>query len=125
MRLTATGAAPVDEVWDRYVRPSRWPQWSPQIRSVQTSDERLRAGLTGRVHGPFGVRVGFTVDAVDEAARTWSWRVHVGPIVLRLHHAVRASEGDTRTDLDVDGPLPVVLGYAPLAQWALQRLVRP
>lgn len=124
MRLTARGDADPDEVWDRYVRPQRWPEWSPQIRSVDTPADRLTPGMQGRVRGPLGLYAAFTVVDVDEAARSWSWQVHIGPAHLRLHHLVAARAPGTCTELDIHGPWPVVLAYAPLAQLALGRLVR-
>jgi hypothetical protein len=127
----------------------RWPQWSPQITAVElaapahgaqegTADgteagamhgaaegDRLRPGLRGVVRGPWGVAVPFTVTAVDERARTWSWRVSVGVLHLHLAHGVEADPAGTRTWLRVTGLLPLAAGYAPLARIALRRLVRP
>ncbi len=123
MLIAARGAVPADEVWDRYVRPQRWPEWSPQIRSVDYPHARLVALTSGRVYGLLGVRADFDVDAVDEAARTWSWRVRWGPVTVRLHHRVAATPDGTCTDLDLEGPVPVTAAYAPLAQYALRRLV--
>jgi hypothetical protein len=34
-------------------------------------------------------------------------------------------DGGSTTGLRITGPLPVVVGYAPLAQVAISRLVRP
>lgn len=125
MQLTLRAAGPVsaDEAWDRYARPERWRVWAPQIRRVQASAERIAAGVTGRVYGPAGLSVGFVVDAVDEADRTWSWTVRLGPITLRLDHGVTARAGGSATWLTVHGPPPVVLGYAPVARLALHQLV--
>jgi hypothetical protein len=123
--LEVTGPAEPQVAWDRYLEPARWSSWSPQIRSVTSSDDRLVTGTSGQVRGPLGLAVPFVVDAVDEAARTWSWTVRPGPLVLRLHHGVRpAAAGGSLTWLVVEGPAPVVLGYLPLAGLALRRLVR-
>lgn len=124
LTLRAGGTAPVDVAWARYAVPARWPSWSPQIRRVEASAPRIAAGVSGRVRGPVGVMVDFEVLTVDEQARTWSWRVRLGPIRLHLRHAVTARIDGSATELRVDGPLPVVVGYAPLAQWALFRLCR-
>lgn len=130
MRLSigATGTADPDVAWDRYVHPSLWPTWSPQITSVDAADSTLRAGTTGTVHGPLGVTVPFTVLHVNAEHRSWSWRVTAVGITLTLHHLVRLSNekamGGSSTMLVIDGPAPVVLGYAPLARIALGRLVR-
>ena len=62
---------------------------------------------------------------VDEADRRWSWSVDVGPARLVLTHWVRPGpDGGTTTGLRSSGPAPLVLGYAPLAQLALHRLIR-
>jgi hypothetical protein len=115
----------VDEVWDRYLRPTRWPEWSPQIRRVDYTFDQLRSDSAGVVHGPIGVRVGFTVLRVDQAERRWAWRAGLGPIRLTLEHRVFGTVDGATTELVIIGPALVVLGYLPLAQLALQRLVRP
>jgi Polyketide cyclase / dehydrase and lipid transport len=122
--LRAGGSAPVDVAWRRYARPSLWPAWSPPIRSVEVAGDHLEPGLTGTVHGPLGVRVRFVVTAVDEVAHTWSWRARIGPVALALQHEVHEEPTGSSTVLRISGPAPVVLGYAPLAQLSLSRLVR-
>lgn len=124
--LSAVGRADPDEVWDRYARPDRWPEWSPQIRRVDCDDDELRVGTTGRVHGPPGVAVDFTVTALDAAARTWAWRVRVLLVGTRmdLAHGVEPTADGARTWLRLQGPTVLVLAYAPVARWALGRLVR-
>ena len=135
LSLRAAGTAAPDEVWDRYRRPSRWSEWSPQIVRVDTDGDVLVPGLAGTVRGPLGLAVPFRVRDVepDTPVRRWSWRVSVGPVSLWLEHEVIPLDGAhgsgpdvrrTATTLLVDGPAPVVLGYAPLAQLALVRLVR-
>lgn len=129
MRLRARGRATPDEVWDRYVRPTRWAEWSPQIKRVDSSGDRLLPGMTGTVHGPLGVSVDFEVESVQElplaGVRSWSWRAWRGPIQLHLHHTVVGIDGGTDTELHIQGFTPVVLAYVPIAQLALVRLVRP
>ena len=113
-------------VWQRYVRPSRWSSWSPQISSVDCTDEPIRPGSTGVVHAVLGVQVPFVVDQVDDLTLDWSWKVRLPlGIGLTLHHSVRVVPTGTRTELSVSGPLPIVLGYLPVAWLALVRLVRP
>ena len=125
LTLHATGTAPPAEVWERYAVPTRWPGWSPQITGVELSAARLAPGLSGRVLGPLGLAVPFTIEDVDEAARRWSWRVAVGPLGVRLLHWVAEGPGGgTTTGLRLSGPAPLVLAYAPAARLALGRLVR-
>jgi hypothetical protein len=93
---------------------------------VEVPVRRLVAGVRGRVRGPVGVSLPFVVDAVDEAARQWAWTVSVGPVRLHLLHWVaEAPAGGSTTGLRIDGPAPLVVGYAPLARLAIGRLVRP
>jgi hypothetical protein len=125
LTLAAAGRASAGEAWERYAQVASWSRWSPQIRSVTCSSSRIRTGATGRVRGPLGVGVDFVVEAVDEKSRQWVWTVSTGPVVLRLHHSVVPVGDGARTTLTMSGPLPVLLGYAPLARLALGRLVRP
>lgn len=124
--ISVAGPRPADDVWDRYVRPRRWPEWSPQIRSVDYPGERLAAGTSGVVHGPGGLPVRFQILAVDEAApvRSWSWTASAAGVRLTLLHTVEATPAGSRTGLTIVGFAPVVLGYLPAAWWALRRLVR-
>ena len=141
MTVRANGPAAPTAVWDRYVRPQRWSEWSPQIRSVDYPGEIIAAGGTGVVHGPCGVSVRFEIDEVDHEVRRWCWRIKVAGIAMSLGHSVapaesesdgsatsattQAADGDgTTTTLVIEGPAPIVLGYAPIARIALERLVR-
>ncbi len=122
--LHATGPLSPDEAWRRYRLLDRWSEWAPQITGVDCDQRVLTAGARGVVRGPLGVRLPFTVETVDPATRSWSWTVTAGPVRLHLHHWVTdGPDGGTTTGLRTSGPAPVVLAYAPLAQWALNRLV--
>lgn len=126
LTLHATGPAAPDEVWERYAVPARWQQWAPQITGVELPAARLASGLRGRVHAPLGVTLPFVVDTVAEAARQWSWTVSAGPVRLHLLHWVgEGPDGGSTTGLRITGPPLLVAGYAPLAQLAIGRLVRP
>ncbi len=126
MRATihAHGPRSADLVWERYARPELWPRWAPYILGVDTSDERIRAGSTGRVRGPLRLSATFVVTALDEAARTWSWHVTAGPLSLSLDHGVAAAGSGSRTWLTVDGPAPLLLAYLPPARISIELLVR-
>ena len=119
IRLVANGGATRAVIWERYADPTRWHEWAPQIRKVR-ADGRLRPGLRGEVIGPVGLRAGFEVETVDAARGHWSWTVAVGPAKIRIEHEV----GDGVAVLMLQGPAPLVAGYAPVARLALQRLVR-
>ena len=117
---------PADQAWERYADLDRWSHWAPRISGVTVTEpagadtRRLRTGLRGRVRAAGVIGLPFEVTAVDEAARTWSWRVSAGPITLHLDHGVEEARADdgprvrSRTWLRTTGPAVVVLPYAPL-----------
>jgi hypothetical protein len=123
--VVVCGPRAADDVWDCYVRPQRWPQWSPQIRSVDYPAEMISPHSSGVVHGPAGLRAEFQVLAVDATGpvRSWSWSVSAAGLRLNLRHTVEAVAAGTRTGLTVQGFAPAVLGYLPIARLALRRLV--
>ena len=123
--LSVSGPRTADDVWDRYVRPRRWPEWSPQIRGVEYPRETLAPGTTGVVRGPGGLPVRFQIIGLDDTGpvRTWSWTATAAGVQLTLMHTVEAAGRGTRTGLAVVGFAPAVLGYLPMAWWALRRLV--
>ncbi|MFI5910571.1 SRPBCC family protein [Dactylosporangium sp. NPDC051541] len=118
------GPCGADEVWDRYVRPRRWPEWAPQIRSVDYAGEVITPGTGGVVHGVGGVRVRFRILDVDGGGpvRRWVWAVSVLGVRMRFEHLVEAHGRGARTRLVVAGPAPLVLAYLPVARAALTRL---
>ena len=130
--VSVSGPAAADVVWERYARPDLWTSWSPQIRRVEVAGRRLSGGETGRVFGPLGVSVDFTVDLWDEDARTWSWTVRPhGSLLsgvrlarLRLLHTVEPDGTGCSTSLVATGFAPLVATYLPVARLALHRLVR-
>jgi hypothetical protein len=123
--LAVEGSRPADDVWDRYVRPARWPEWSPQIRSVDYPGEQLAPGTAGVVHGPAGLPVPFEILEVEATGprRSWSWTATAAGIPLTLGHTVEATAAGTRTTLTIAGFAPAVALYLPAAWWALRRLV--
>ena len=129
LTLHAHGVASVTLAWERYADPALWSTWAPQIQRVETTMPRLAAGGTGTVRAGFLPRptlgIPFEVLAVDEDAKEWEWEARVGPVRLRLEHGVTAHLTGSSTWLRVHGPLPVVLGYVPVAKLALDRLVSP
>ena len=122
--LSASGPADPDTVWDRYTRPALWSTWAPHIREVDYPYAVVRPDSTGRVTGVGGVVAVFHVEAVDEEARTWAWKVRSGPLRIAFEHGVdAASGGGSPAWLVTPALLPVTVGYAPLARFALGRLV--
>lgn len=121
--ISVDGSADPATAWARYESTARWPEWAPQIRAVDPPAAALRPGLRGTVVGPFGLRVGFVVDEVDAGNRSWTWTVHVAAIAVRMHHVVRPTSTGSQTSLTVTGPWLICLTYAPVARYALRRLV--
>lgn len=80
--------------------------------------------MTGKVRPWLGPSIPFAIDEVDEASRTWSWHVRLGIVDLHLDHFVTAIADGSATKLTIRGPAVLVLPYAPIAQLALNRLVR-
>lgn len=122
----ARAAGPVhpDEAWQRYLRPERWTEWSPQVRHVHSDSDVIVAGSAGTVRTLGGVAVRFVVLDVDAAARTWTWRVRVGPLVMVLEHLLHARPGGgTRAEVVIHAPFPVARLYRVPATVALYRLV--
>lgn len=123
LRVQATGPLGPEHAWARYTEPRRWSEWAPQIREVDYPHTVIRPGTSGRVTGPAGVVAVFRIDAVDHEARVWAWSVRSGPLRLRFEHGVEAAGGGSTGWARVHSLWPVVVAYAPVARWALGRLV--
>lgn len=122
--LGVLGPAPVAMAWERYADPGLWSIWAPQIRSVTwAGGGAIAPGRSGVVHAIAGVDVPFTVTEVDARAHDWSWILRPLGVTLRMRHTLEEVGDRTRAGLEIDGPLPAVLGYAPVARIALRRLL--
>lgn len=119
LRVEVRGPASAEVMWSAYADTSRWSGWAPQIRRIDPEGP-LVEGMEGQVHGPWGTNAHFEVSLVDRAAGRWAWRVHAGPAHLGIHHEV----ADGVTAVEIQGPAPFVLAYAPVARLALERLAR-
>lgn len=122
MRIEATGPRTAEEVWRLYTRPSAWPTWAPQISAVRGVADPISPGDRGVVYALVVLRVPFTIVAVDEDARRWTWRVGLGRLSVVLDHGVDELGSGCRAWADVHGPYIMVLPYSPLARLALRRL---
>ncbi len=129
--LTLRVCGPIDPTtaWQRYAEPRLWSTWAPHIRGVDYALDRLHTGTSGAVIGPLGLRLPFTIDAIDEENRTWSWTVQLRTrghalVTVDLDHGVEAGGTGTATWLRLRGAWPVILAYAPVSRWALRYLVR-
>lgn len=66
--------ASADAVWRILVDTSRWVEWGPSIRAVESPERFLTASSAGRVKTFLGFSVPFSVTRF-EPGETWSWRV--------------------------------------------------
>lgn len=129
VRLRVSGSVDPATAWRRYAEPRLWSTWAPHIHGVDYALERLHSGTSGVVIGPLGLRVPFTIDAVDEEARQWSWTVQLrvrasAVVTVDLAHGVEAEGSGTTTWLRLRGAWPIIVAYAPVSRWALRFLVR-
>jgi hypothetical protein len=123
-RARARGPVAPTEVWQRYARPERWSEWSPQVRGVETDCDVLVAGAAGRVRSLFGTEVRFVVLDVDHHAMRWTWKVRAGLLGMVLEHHVHATDdGGTLAEVYIHAPWPVARLYRLPATVALHRLV--
>ncbi|WP_436343323.1 SRPBCC family protein [Natronorubrum sp. FCH18a] len=106
--------APADDAWDLLVDTTRWPEWSPLVNGVESTDRRVRTGTTGRVRVS-GVWVSFRI--ADCSERRWAWRISGVPVAA---HRVDDLEGG-RCRIVFELPLHAV-GTAPVCLRALERL---
>ena len=128
LTVRARGPRSADSAWERYADLDRWTDWAPQIRGVDTDGRRrLEPGLRGRVRGPAGIGCpvrrrrrerGRADVGMDGAPRSGAVAVH-----HEIHPQGPGDESGSVTVLRLHGPLPVLVGYAPVARFALHRLV--
>ncbi|WP_435201198.1 SRPBCC family protein [Janibacter sp. GS2] len=123
-RVSVTGPASPETAWQRYVHPGLWRTWSPQIRFVEYDHPVLVPGTRGTVRTFGGIGIPFAIEEVAAAERTWTWRVRVGGLSLRLHHGVLPHAQGSETWLAVSGPPVISPAYARIATIALRRLLR-
>jgi hypothetical protein len=122
--VEVSGPRDAAAVWERYAVPGSWPDWLPQITGVDLSTPRLSPGAKGKLHAPMGVSIPFSVESVDEDARTFAWTIRVGLLKLRLENWVHdGPDGGSVAGMRVNGPGPLVSAYAGQAQGALEKLV--
>lgn len=122
--IRARGSASPEIAWQRYAELAQWSSWAPHILGVEAEATYLRVGLTGVVRVIGGLGVPFTVTSVDHAAMTWSWIARLVGVPLTFTHTVLPASDGSTTTLAMEGPALVILGYIPLAEIALLRLVR-
>jgi uncharacterized protein YndB with AHSA1/START domain len=104
--------------WRLLCDAARWPEWSPSVRGVATSDRHVVAGTSGRLRlAGVPVAVPFRVDAVGD--RRWTWRVAGVPATG--HAVTDAGDGGARVAVEVP---PLAAAYVPACVVALRRFAR-
>ncbi|WP_408959051.1 SRPBCC family protein [Natrinema sp. 74] len=114
LEVSTVVAASAADAWDAIVDTTRWPEWSPIVCGVESTDRRLRRGTTGRVRLP-GVWLPFRITSC--ADRRWTWRV-VG--VPAAGHRVD-DLGENRCRIAFELP-PAQAGYAPISLRSLENV---
>ncbi|MGD8272913.1 MAG: SRPBCC family protein [Desulfobacterales bacterium] len=66
-------AAP-EKVWDMLTDTTRWTEWGPTVRAVQSETRYIEAGSTGYVKTVFGFWAPFAITEWTHQ-QYWSWRV--------------------------------------------------
>ncbi|WP_231295160.1 SRPBCC family protein [Corynebacterium efficiens] len=123
MTVTATGAATPELAWRRSYYLQRWTAWAPHLTGVDADTPTLAAGTRGRVEILRIATARFRILRVNPQARTWTWRVRVGPLNLLLDHGLDELPTGTRAWVRIRGPWLILALYRPLMWWALRRLV--
>jgi uncharacterized protein YndB with AHSA1/START domain len=123
IEVSAVLEAPPEAAWDLLVDTHHWPEWGPSVRAVDADERRIRAGSTGHVVVPGGVRVHFEVTAFDPDRRRWTWSVARVPATGHRVDAVEGAQGADpgRCRVVFEVPLPAA-GYVPVCRRALERI---
>ncbi|TYT62187.1 SRPBCC family protein [Natrialba swarupiae] len=103
-----------ERAWELLADTMRWPDWSPVVREVESTDRCVREGTTGRIRVP-GVWLPFTVTSRTD--RRWTWRV---PCVPSAGHRVD-DLGDRRCRVVFEVPFHAA-GSVPICLEALENI---
>ncbi|MEY7847717.1 SRPBCC family protein [Natrarchaeobius sp. A-rgal3] len=103
-----------ERAWELLVDTMRWPDWSPVVSEVESTDRRVREGTAGRIRVP-GAWLPFTITARTD--RRWTWGV---PCVPSAGHRVD-DLGDRRCRVVFEVPLHAA-GSVPVCLEALERI---
>ncbi|WP_254763571.1 SRPBCC family protein [Natrinema marinum] len=114
LEVSTVVAVPAADAWDAIVDTTRWPEWSPIVLGVESTERRIRTGTTGRVRLP-GVWVPFRIASCAE--RRWTWRVTGVPAAGHRVDDLR----DERCRIAFELP-PSQAGSAPISLRSLENL---
>lgn len=108
-------AAPPEPTAETLCDTRRWPEWSPSIRAVESTDRYVETGTAGRVRVA-GAWVPFRVTAATRLR--WDWRVAGVPATG--HRVERYSGRPDRCRAVIEVPL-LAAPYVPVCRRALDR----
>jgi hypothetical protein len=66
--------APASAAWKLLTDTSRWPDWGPSVSRVESVEQQIGPGSSGRVLTIFGVWLPFRVTEFV-AGHRWNWEV--------------------------------------------------
>ena len=66
--------APASAAWKLLTDMSRWPEWGPSVSRVESAEQYIGPGSTGRVQTIIGVWLPFRVTEFV-AGQRWDWEV--------------------------------------------------
>lgn len=66
--------APASAAWQLLTDTSRWPQWGPSVSRVESAEQFIAPGSSGRVKTFIGVWLPFRITEFV-AGQRWGWEV--------------------------------------------------
>ena len=108
--------APASAAWKLLTDTSRWPEWGPSVSRVESADQYIGPGSTGRVQTIIGVWLPFRVTEFV-AGQRWDWEVAGIPATV---HRVE-SLGPDRCGVSFELPL-LATPYLAVCRMAVQRI---
>jgi len=66
--------APASAAWKLLTDTSRWPEWGPSVSRVESAEQYISPGSTGRVQTIIGVWLPFRVTEFG-AGQSWGWEI--------------------------------------------------
>ena len=108
--------APAAAAWKLLTDTSRWPQWGPSVSRVESAEQQIGPGSSGRVQTIIGVWLPFRVTEWV-AGHRWGWEVAGIPAT---GHRVE-SLGPDRCRVTFEVPL-LAAPYLAVCSLAAQRI---
>lgn len=100
MKTSIEIPAPAAAVWNLLIDTSRWAAWGPSVTGVESAEQYIGHGSTGRVRTIFGVWLPFRVTTFVDEQR---WDLEIAGIPATRH--LVESLGPDRCRLSFEVPL--------------------